>query len=220
MKILVADDHPLVLSGMRALAAQLDPGVETLAGRTLQDVLELVSVHHDLDLILLDFRMPGMTGVDSVRRVADRAPTVPVVVVSAHHAEAFAADLAAAGAAGLIPKSMSEPVIVAALRKVLAGDRFFPADLYGEPDTGGATGPGDGQQTAGAVPPRLAAAVATLTAREREVLEQLRGGLSNKEIARRLGCSDATVKVHVKAILRKLGAPGRATVIAMLHGSA
>lgn len=208
MKVLVADDHPLVLAGLRQVVAQLDPAAETLAARSLQEVLELVSVHHDLALILLDFRMPGMEGVASVRRIAELAPTVPVVVVSAHSAESFADQLAEAGAAGLIPKSVSEPVIAAALRQVLGGGRYFPAALLAEiAGTAGrdtAAGPGP--------------ALATLTRREREVLDQLVTGLSNKEIARRLGCSDATVKVHVKAILKKLEAPSRAVVIAMVHG--
>lgn len=210
MRILIADDHPLVLAGLRELVAQLGPAVETLAAGSLREVLELISVHHDLALVLLDFRMPGMTGVESVRRIVDLAPAVPVVVVSAFHADDFAAELEAAGAAGLIPKSVSEPVVAAALRQVLAGGRYFPRALIAEIAA---------SEPLGHDPePRLAAALATLTRREREVLEQLTTGLSNKEIARKLGCSDATVKVHVKAILKKLDAPGRAVVIAMVHG--
>lgn len=210
MKVLVADDHPLVLAGLREVVAQLDPTAETLAARSLREVLELISVHHDLALILLDFRMPGMEGVASVRRIAELAPAVPVVVVSAHSAEAFADQLAEAGAAGLIPKSVSEPVIAAALRQVLDGGRYFPSALLAEI----ASTAEDEMAAAPAPVPGLAA----LTRREREVLDELATGLSNKEIARRLGCSDATVKVHVKAILKKLGANSRAVVIAMVHG--
>lgn len=211
MKILVADDHPLVLSGLRALVAQLAPAVEVLAGRSLQDVLEQISVHPDLDLVLIDFRMPGMAGVSSVRQVAELAPTVPVVVVSAFDAETLAEDLAEAGAAGLVPKSMSEPGIAAALRRVLSGGRYFPpAPLAAIAAAGERAAEGDASGR-GAV-------LAALTPREREVVEQLGAGRSNKDIARRLGCSDATVKVHVKAILRKLGVGSRAAVIAMLHG--
>ena len=201
MKVLVADDHPLVLAGLRQVVAQLDPAAETLAARSLREVLELVSVHHDLALILLDFRMPGMDGLAGVRQVADAAPAVPVVVVSAHSGDTFADGLAAAGAAGLIPKSVSEPVIAAAIRQVLAGGRYFPAALLAE--------------IAGTAEPDGAPmpALDSLTRREREVLDQLATGLSNKEIARRLGCSDATVKVHVKVILKKLGVSSRAVVI-------
>lgn len=216
MKVLVADDHPLVLTGLRQVVAQLDPAAETLPARSLREVLELVSVHHDLALILLDFRMPGMEGVASVRQVAELAPTVPVVVVSAHSGPGFADDLAAAGAAGLIPKSVSEPVIAAALRQVLGGGRYFPAALLADIAGSASLEPEAG--SAAAVSPALAPALASLTRREREVLDQLATGLSNKEIARRLGCSDATVKVHVKAILKKLGAPSRAVVIAMVRG--
>lgn len=214
MKVLVADDHPLVLTGLRQVVAQLDPAAETLPARSLREVLELISVHHDLALILLDFRMPGMEGVASVGRVAGLAPTVPVVVVSAHSGPGFADDLAAAGAAGLIPKSVSEPVIAAALRQVLAGGRYFPAALLADIAGSASLEPEAGLPPGGETP-----ALASLTRREREVLDQLATGLSNKEIARRLGCSDATVKVHVKAILKKLGAPSRAVVIAMLRGS-
>ena len=207
MKILIADDHPLVLAGLREIVTQFDPAAETLAAGSLPEVLELVSAHPDLALALIDFRMPGMTGVASVRRVVYLAPTVPVVVVSAFHADGFAADLEAAGAAGLIPKSVGEPAIADALRRVLAGDRCFPKALAGEPAP-------DGHD------PGPAAAIASLTRREREVLEHLSTGLSNKEIARRLGCSDATIKVHVKAILRKFGVHSRSLVIALMHGRA
>ncbi|MBN9526079.1 MAG: response regulator transcription factor [Alphaproteobacteria bacterium] len=209
MKILIADDHPLVIAGLRGQVALLDAAAETLVARSLWEVCELISVHPDLALVLLDFRMPGMEGVASVRRVVDLVPTAPVVVVSAHHGATFPADLAAAGAAGLIPKNVSEPVVVAALRQVLAGQRYFPAALFAmkvaaEEDAA----PGD------ELP--LATRLATLTPREREVLDHLATGLSNKGIARLVGCSDATVKVHVKAILKKLDAPSRAVVAAMV----
>src|SRR3546814_15793214 len=104
MKVLVADDHPLVLAGLRQVVTQLDPVAETLAARSFREVLEQISAHHDLGLILLDFRMPGMDGVASVRQVVDLAPAVPVVVVSAHGGETFADDLAQAGVDGFTPK--------------------------------------------------------------------------------------------------------------------
>lgn len=214
MKVLMADDHPLVIAGMRGQIALLDPAAETLVARSLWEVCELISVHPDLSLVLLDFRMPGMEGIDSVRRVVDLVPAVPVVVVSAFHGATFPADLAAAGAAGLIPKNVSEPVVVGALRQVLAGQRYFPAALFAIAPP--ADDCGD-ESPAPALP--LAARIAMLTPREREVLDHLATGLSNKGIARLVGCSDATVKVHVKAILKKLDAASRAVVVAMMHGA-
>lgn len=213
MKVLVADDHPLVVAGLRGQIALLDPAAETLAARSLWEVCELISIHPDLALVLLDFRMPGMDGIDSVRRVVELVPTAPVVVVSAHHGATFPADLAAAGAAGLIPKNVSEPVVVGALRQVLAGQRYFPAALYAL-----AAPSVEEELPAPALP--LAARLATLTPREREVLAHLATGLSNKGIARLVGCSDATVKVHVKAILKKLDVSSRAMVAAMMRSGA
>lgn len=210
MKILIADDHPLVIAGLRGQVALLDASAETLVARSLWEVCELISVHPDLALVLLDFRMPGMEGVASVRRIVDLVPTAPVVVVSAHHGTTFPHDLAAAGAAGLIPKNVSEPVVVGALRQVLAGQRYFPAALFEMP-----VQPGEAGERVAERP--LAARMATLTPREREVLDHLATGLSNKGIARLVGCSDATVKVHVKAILKKLDAPSRAVVAAMVN---
>ncbi len=215
MKVLVADDHPLVIAGMRGQIALLDPAADILVARSLWEVCEQLSVHPDLSLILLDFRMPGMNGIDSIRQIVDLAPAVPVVVVSAFHAEGFANDLAAIGAAGLIPKSVSEPVVVAALRQILDGGRYFPAALFAATMFHDE----DAAQDAGPTPTApLAARIAALTPREREVLDHLTTGLSNKGIARLLGCSDATVKVHVKAILKKLDAANRAVVVAMIHG--
>src|SRR3546814_2380346 len=125
MKVRVADDHPRGLAGLRQVVTQLDQAAETLVARSLREVLEQISVHHDLGLILLDFRMPGMDGVASVRQVVDLAPAVPVVVVSAHGGETFADDLAEAGVAGFIPKSVGEPVIAGALGRVLYGGGSF-----------------------------------------------------------------------------------------------
>lgn len=215
MKVLIADDHPLVIAGMRGQIAVLDPAADILVARSLWEVCEQLSVHADLSLILLDFRMPGMNGIDSIRQIVDLAPAVPVVVVSAFHAEGFANDLAAIGAAGLIPKSVSEPVVVAALRQILDGGRYFPAALF----AAATFHDEEAAQGAAPTPPApLAARIAALTPREREVLDHLTTGLSNKGIARLLGCSDATVKVHVKAILKKLDAANRAVVVAMIHG--
>jgi DNA-binding NarL/FixJ family response regulator len=155
-----------------------------------------LATHCDLDLILLDLFMPGANGFELLSQVCGSATAAPLVVLSGSEDVAHMRKALDCGAAGFIPKSAPRAVMLSALRLVLAGGVYLPPELMQAPPPSAARN---------AAPDNLGA----LTERQREVLMRLSQGLSNKQIARDLGLSENTVKVHVAAILRALGASNR-----------
>ena len=192
MKILLADDHPLVRVAFREVVAQLARDVEILECGDWTEALRLPAANVDLDLALVDLRMPGAEAFDALARLCSQHPTLPVVVISASLERVDMNRALRAGAMGFIPKTETPGVILGALRLVLAGGVYVPPALVEgvEVDHG-------------------AAAAEELTERQRQVLSLVARGQSNKEIAVVLGLSEATVKVHVTAIFRALHVTNR-----------
>lgn len=199
MRVLVADDHPLLRDALRSMVAALP---QVGAVDTAADLPGLLALGGEAPaLVLVDLNMPGMDGVQGVRRIVERWPGTPVWVVSAQDDAGTVRAARAAGAAGFIGKRESSDVIGDVVRAVLSGDGAG-AHLVGWHSAvpGGHAGGG-------------AAALQALTARQREVLALLQRGLPNKAIAGALGLSEGTVKVHVAAILRVLRARNRSEAI-------
>lgn len=196
MKILVIDDHPLVGDALRHLAARLGPGTEVLCAGNCAAGFELAEVHADLDLALLDFHLPGLSGAPAVKEWRRRFPGLPVVVVSSSEEQPAVLAALAAGAAGFIPKSSASEVLLSALRLVLAGGRYLPPEALGP-----------------AVPrPRERPASIEnlgLTPRQVDVLRLVAKGKPNKLICRELGLAERTVKAHLSAVFRALGVTSR-----------
>jgi len=163
----------------------------------------LIDVHPDAELLLLDLHMPGASGFSALVHVRSQHPGLPIVVVSAHEESAVIARAVAHGASGYIPKSASIGTIVDAVRGVLAGEVWLPESLVG---TGAALAPAEAD---------AAARIAELTPQQFRVLAMIAEGLLNKQIAYDLGVSEATVKAHMTAIMRKLGV-GNRTQVALL----
>ena len=189
--ILIADDHDLVRDTIAAyLETVEDFAVQSAA--TLDAALQLMRGIDAVDLLILDYNMPGMNGLNGLDRARQEFPASKVVLMSGVANRDVANSAMAQGAHGFIPKSLTATSLVNAIRFVLSGERYFPFD-FGAPDTS-------------AAPP---AAFASLSDREMQTLEQLCIGLSNKEIARNLGVQEVTVKLHVKNVLAKLGVSNR-----------
>jgi DNA-binding NarL/FixJ family response regulator len=152
--------------------------------------------HPDLDLLLLDLNLPGLSGVPALREWRRRFPAVPVVVISASEEQAAVLAAMAAGAAGFIPKSSPSDVMLSALNLVLSGGRYVPV-----------------QAIEGVERPRKAASVSInrlgLTQRQIDVLRLLAQGKPNKLICRELGLAERTVKAHVTAVFRALKVTSR-----------
>jgi DNA-binding NarL/FixJ family response regulator len=195
--IAIADDHPIVRAALRTALQALGTGTRFVEASDVPGTLALVAGQPDIDLLLMDLNRPGASGVDGVRAVRECAPLVPLAVVSAEQQPGLAAELLALGIAGFIPKSDPSEVIVSAVRLILAGGVYVPPQLLGgRPGASSATG----------LPPGL-------TARQLDVLRLLALGKPNKVIARELGVTEGTVKVHLLAVFRALDVRNRTAAV-------
>jgi DNA-binding NarL/FixJ family response regulator len=194
MKILICDDHALFREGLELLLAQLEPGARLESVPDAESALARAAADADLDLVLLDLALPGLSGLDALAALRRDQPAIPVVVLSASESPADARAALDRGASGFIPKSTPGSVLVAALRLVLGGGVYVPPLLLDAP---------------AAVAERVAPATHGLTGRQLEVLRLVARGRTNAEIARSLGISGATVKNHLERIYDALGASNR-----------
>lgn len=188
-RLILADDHELVRETIAAYLRATGAFEVDLAD-SLDGALELVPGPGVADLVLLDFRMPGMETLDGLARMRARA-RCPVAILSGTAPPDVARRALRAGAAGFLPKTLAPQALVAAVHAMLAGEIYAPRDfLRSDADT-------EAQERLG------------LTPREREVLAGISDGKSNKEIARDLDIMEVTVKLHLKSLNRKLGARNR-----------
>ncbi len=185
MQFMIVDDHDLVRETIAAfLVHEGIAEVDSASG--LDEALRKTEEAGGYDLVLLDYCMPGMDGLGGLTRMLEANRDRPVALMSGTASAHVVQDALRAGAAGFVPKTMSSRGMVNAARIMAAGEIFLPYGLMSE-TTGGPE----------------------LTTRERQVLQGLCAGLSNKEIARDLGLQEVTAKLHVRTLSRKLGARNR-----------
>lgn len=209
MRILIGDDHLLFREGLRRLLEQLSADAEFVDASTFDEVLSsAAAASTDIDLALIDLQMPGWPGFRGIETLRGLLPKTPIVVVSASES---VSDMKAAfehGASGYIPKSSSVKVMLGALNLVFSGGVYVPPAALMSPDaSNGAEVPGLLQTQSGRY------GTASLTHRQWEVLNCLREGKSNKQIAYELGLSEGTVKIHVTAIFKSLGVKNRTQAV-------
>ena len=202
MKILLADDHVLFRSGMRYILADLDSDV-TIQEVGSGDELLRAARECSYDLVLMDMLMPGMNQCDVITALKDIQPELPIIIVSMLDSPSIIRSTVAAGASGFIPKTSTSEIMTEAIRLVLAGGVYLPPSVLGSHEEGRH----DDDITV-AVP-----LDAHLTRQQRAVLAELSLGKSNKEIAQSLAISEATVKVHLAAIMRTLKVRNRTQVV-------
>lgn len=208
MKILIADDHRLIIDAVADKLSELGPDVEVVSAVDVPSLLECVG--KPLDLALIDLSMPGADGLSHVQEVLRRAPGLPVIVLSGHEEPGIMRDVLDCGARGFIPKAYSPAVMVSAVRLVLAGGVYVPPMLL--------AGIGEARPTAAenthASPEHgLNSLRDLLTERQIDVLRLLSQGRPNKTIGRTLGISEGTVKIHLAAIFRALNARNRTEAV-------
>jgi DNA-binding NarL/FixJ family response regulator len=200
-KIIIADDHPLFRGALREAVLKACPEATIIEAETFAELQEATDQHSDADLLLLDLNMPGATGFSSLIFVRSKHESLPTVVISALEEPWVIRRAIAHGAAGFVPKSSPVGVISEALTAVLEGDCWLPAGM--EHDDASLE---PGEQ---AVADRLA----QLTPQQFRVFSMLSEGLLNKQIAFELSVSEATIKAHVTAIMKKLGVTNRTQAV-------
>ncbi|SMX30667.1 response regulator transcription factor [Actibacterium lipolyticum] len=187
MRILVADDHDLVRETIAAFLTN-EGVVEVLTAATLDEAIEQTQSTGSFDLVLLDYNMPGMNGLDGLSRMMEANEKRPVALLSGTASRDVAEAAIKAGAAGFVPKTLGSRSMVTAARFMAEGEIYAPVNFMQQESAPGRT---------------------QLTKRESEVLRGICEGKSNKEIAIDYDLQEVTVKLHVKTLCRKLAARNR-----------
>ena len=213
MRVLLIDDHALVRKGIEGLLRSR--GIEVIASVSSGEEGVRRALEMTPDIVLLDVKMPGMNGIETLASLRVHGVSAPVLMLTMSSEETDLSAALRAGAQGYLLKDMEPEELVPSLEAALRGENVIARNLVGTlarivRDNAGA-------QAEPAPPP---ASFVDLTRREMEILEHVAKGMSNKVIANALNITDGTVKLHVKAILRKLGVDSRvkAAVIAVEHG--
>jgi two-component system nitrate/nitrite response regulator NarL len=189
--ILIADDHDLVRDTIAAYLETVD-GFNVFTAQDLNTALDVMSGLDSIDLLILDYNMPGMNGLQGLERACKSYPATKVALMSGVANRDVANEAMKQHARGFIPKSLSAVSFINAINFILSGERYLPFDLASSATAG-----------------KNHDDFTNISAREMQTLEQLCIGLSNKEIARNLDIQEVTVKLHVKNIFSKLGVSNR-----------
>ncbi|MET0439651.1 MAG: response regulator transcription factor [Devosia sp.] len=194
-KLLIVDDHLLFADAVKFLLESSGADIDAQVFSSLASVLDFLSTDAPVDLLLLDYSMPGPSGIEAVEMAAARRPGLRIAFLSGLDDPQVAGEALQRGVVGWLPKSMPGESLINALNLVLAGERFVPADLM------------------------LRQQASPLTPREQDVAALVARGLSDKEIAEQLELQVGTVKVHVKSLLRKFEAANRTQFALRYRGS-
>ena len=199
MRIVIADDHPLVRGALRTSITALLGPVEIIEAGSFEELAPAFS-GGDIDLVLLDLTMPGVQGFSGLLYLRASHPATPVIVVSGNEDRTVIRRCIELGASGYIPKSLDGAAMGSAIQQVLDGGSWTPddVDLTSAPD---------------ATTSDMVRRLASLTPQQVRVLMMLSTGLLNKQIAYELSVSEATVKAHVSAILQKLDVDSRTQAV-------
>ncbi len=209
IKVIIIDDHTLFREGLQRLLVRHD--IDVISSVSNGDEGLNTIIKYNPDIVLLDLRMPNISGVEVLKNIRAINKLLPVVMLTTSDDEKDLIDALKNGASGYLLKDMEPDALVVALKDVLKGETIVAPNLV---QILAKFHQGDNSEI------NIANLISSLTPRESEILELLAEGQSNKLIAKNLGISDGTVKLHVKAILRKLEIHSRveAAVIAVEHG--
>lgn len=206
MTVLVADDHPLFREAIVGALRSMSNDIGVIESGSMSEAFDQVAGSVDIDLILLDLRMPGTSGVKGVRALRMRRPDVPIAVISALTDSLVIRECMDAGAIGYIPKSLPRAHIANAIQTILDGGSYTPAE---EQLSATESSDGDDDEIEESVRCRFE----LLTNQQRKVLELMAQGMANKRIAYAINVQITTVKSHVSSLLQKLGVSSRTQAV-------
>jgi DNA-binding NarL/FixJ family response regulator len=198
-RIVIADDHPLFRNALCQAVKQVVHDAEILECDSIDSLEKLLAQQSDIDLILLDLRMPGANGFSGLVLIRGQYPDIPVVVISASEDHTIMQRAIEYGISGFIPKSTDLQQIAAALQTVMNGSLWLPTAVPQTPNN--------------AAEREFAQRLKTLTPQQLRVFMMLTKGLLNKQIAGEVNVSEATVRTHMTAIFRKLGVRNRTQAV-------
>lgn len=206
MKILIAEDHALFREALKALILSLEPTAKILETSTYQETYKLSKQNVDIDYIVLDLDLPDASWEEGLNEIISIVPQSRVIVISASEDIQTMRKAGESGIVGYIPKSVDTKILSGALHLILAGGSYIPIEVI----KGGFVSNNNSHKEN----------KSGLTKRQNEVLLLVAEGKSNKQIAYEMGVSEATVKLHINALLRTLGVTNRtqAVITAQKHG--
>ncbi len=193
---IIADDHPLFRDALRQTVEAGFAGARIVEASSLQEVADAIEASVEPDIVLFDLKMPGVRGFSGLMLLRAQYPAAPICVISASDDPATIRNALQLGASGFVSKSAPTDEICEAITSILAGGRWVPPDLA---------------ESAGE--DVIVSRLKSLTPQQVRVLMMLSEGLLNKQIAFKLGVSEATIKAHVSAILQKLQVQNRTKAV-------
>lgn len=201
-RFLIIDDHPLFREALHSAVQMAYPEVDTVEARSIGEALELLAGAGQFDLALLDLSMPDVHGFDGLLQLRTRYPHLPVMIVSGHEDARIISEALSYGAAGFVPKSARKDDLAGAIRAVMEGAIYVPETYSVHQPDPESTDRADMVQR-----------LSRLTPQQLRVLQMLRQGMLNKQIAYELQVGETTVKAHVSEILRKLNVYSRTQAV-------
>jgi DNA-binding NarL/FixJ family response regulator len=202
-RVIVVDDHPLFREALVGSIRAGLPDCTVLAAPTFQKLQAMLAVEDEVDLVLLDLHLPGNHGLSGLAWLRGNYPALPVLLISAHDDSDVIQRAMGDGAAGFLSKSAESESIIDAILRVVAGETLVPEGL-----TDSASGLDEAE---------LARRIGELTPQQYRILSMLGQGLLNKQIAWELDITEATVKAHMTAIMRKLGVNNRTQAVTVFN---
>lgn len=213
MKFLIADDHEMFLQGLEFVLHKEYPKAEIILASNYNEIFDKLQKHSDFDLILTDLAMPGANPLEAIEKIHDTCPDIPIIVISAVFEKEVLQKTFDIGVAGYVSKSFPNNIIISAINLVLAGGMYIPPEILKlsikispEPVRNLIENLDEDKKMSHEES-------RVLTPRQEEVLRCLAEGMSNKQIAYKLGLSEGTVKIHITLLMRALDVNNRVSAV-------
>lgn len=207
VKLLIVDDHGLVREGLKAILGQSDLKAQCLEAWDEASIWHQITQHADIDIVLLDIQLPGLSGMELLKRIVKERPQLPIIMLSADHDSNTVSQALQLGASGFMPKSSLNQVLISAIRLVVAGGVYIPPEALLKSNS---------KPAAATTKPAVSLDALGLTNRQLDVMRLLLKGMSNKLISRQIDLAEATVKIHIRGILRALNVTTRTEALVKL----